>query len=103
VLVGGAWADSDAEGIAIIAPMTTTGFSAEEDVDTVSIAPVPDGATSYATSVITDTVVATATAAAGGVTTGDTQIGQTYPAGLTIYGEFTKILLASGALEAYKG
>ena len=54
----------------------------------------------YAITMIEDTVFATLTASNW---SGDTFTGETFPKGLTIYGNFTVIDLTSGACIAYFG
>ena len=54
----------------------------------------------YAITMIEDTVFATLTASNW---SGDTFTGETFPKGLTIYGNFTAIVLTSGACIAYFG
>lgn len=102
-LTSGSWAGGDATGWLIAEPMNTTGTTASENMDIVTILPVPDGATTIPYTTVTSNVMTLATAANGGSTTGDTQIGGTYLAGTTLFGAFTKIQLLSGAIEAYKG
>ena len=102
-LSSGAWADGNAVGWLIAEPLNSTGTAAAENVDLVTIAPVPEGATTIPYTVKTSNVLTTAAEADGGVTTGDAQAGETYLAGTTIFGLFTKLQLASGAIEAYKG
>lgn len=100
-LTGGTWADGNAAGWMIAEPVNGTGTSALENMDLVTVTN-PTGSAAVAASVTAD-VLTTGTEAAGGVTTGDTQIGGVYLSGTTIFGSFTKIQLASGSVEAYKG
>lgn len=102
-LTSGTWAGGDAVGSMICEPLNTTGTSAAENMDLVTIGQVPSGSTTIPYTVKTANVLTTASEANGGVTTGDAQAGETYLAGTTIFGMFTKIQLASGAIEAYKG
>ncbi len=102
-LTSGTWAGGDALGSMICEPLNTTGTTAAENMDLVTIAPVADGATTIPYTVKTSNVLTTASEANGGVTTGDAQAGVTYLAGTTIFGMFTKLQLASGSIEAYKG
>jgi len=102
-LTSGTWAGGDALGSMICEPLNTTGTTAAENMDLVTIAPIADGSTTVPYTVKTSNVLTTAAEADGGVTTGDAQAGETYLAGTTIFGMFTKLQLASGAIEAYKG
>lgn len=99
-ITSGSWAGGNAAGWMIAEPVNTTGTVAAEVMDLITLTAIGNG--TYPYTVKTASVLTLASEANGGVTTGDTQIGETYPKGSVLYGLFTKIDLASGALEAYK-
>lgn len=99
-LTSGSWAGGNAAGWMIAEPVNSTGTTAAENMGLCTVSNQDNGTPVAA--LVTANVLTTGSEAAGGVTTGDTQIGETFPGGSTIYGLFTKILLASGALIAYK-
>lgn len=100
-LTGGSWAGGDAAGWMIAEPVNTTTSSTGENMDIVTLTPTAGTTVTYTTK--TSNVLTLASEANGGVTAGDSEVGVTFPAGMTIFGMFTKITLASGAILAYKG
>lgn len=100
-LSSGSWAGGSAAGWIEVENINGTALTASETMNLARQGPTAPGEDPVFVSVTTN-VLTVESAANGGPTAGDTQVGETYPAGSEIQGAFTKLHLASGACEAYK-
>lgn len=92
VVTSGSWISGNAAGYIIMLPTNNTEFTESETVSKLRSGQI-----------ISSDVCTLQTNAAGGIAAGSALTGFTFYSGLTIFGVFSCIQLASGKILAYKG